>query len=140
MLPFIYQNGGSLANVQAPGGEAAAVNFYVGLIKKGLATTPDKLGAGWCGEALGKGQAAIIFEGNWVLPFMKTTYPNVQVRRLPDGQGQDRRQPRVHRLVLDREGLAEQAGGLDAAQLADRQAGQEALGLEGPRAAVAHAT
>ena len=72
MLPFIFQNKGSLANVQSPA-VASAVAFYVGLINKGLAATPDKLGAGWCGEALGKRKAAITFEGNWVMPFMKTT-------------------------------------------------------------------
>ena len=76
LLPFVYQNKGSLANITSPA-VTAAVNFYVGLIKKGLAQTPDKLGSGWCGEALGKRKAAIIFEGNWLLPFMQSTYPKV---------------------------------------------------------------
>ena len=53
MLPFILQNGALLKTITSPAA-AAAVNFYVGLIKDGLANTPDKLGAGWCGEALGK--------------------------------------------------------------------------------------
>jgi multiple sugar transport system substrate-binding protein len=52
--------------VQSPAVKSA-VNSYVGLIKDGLAATADKLGSGWCGEALGKGNAAIIFEGNWLL-------------------------------------------------------------------------
>jgi multiple sugar transport system substrate-binding protein len=82
MLPFIFQNKGSLANVQSPAA-TAAVNYYVGLIKKGLGQTPDKLGAGWCGEALGKQKAAIIFEGNWVLPFMSSTYPSVGYKVYP---------------------------------------------------------
>jgi len=82
MLAFIYQGGGSLTNLTSPAAQAA-VSFYVGLLNKGLAATPDKLGAGWCGEALGKGKAAIIFEGNWVLPFMKSTYPNVQYGVFP---------------------------------------------------------
>lgn len=82
MLAFVYQNKGSLANVQSPA-VAAAVNYYVGLIKSGLATTPDKLGAGWCGEALGKQTAAIIFEGNWVLPYMKSTFPQVRYGAFP---------------------------------------------------------
>ena len=77
LLPFVFQNNGSLANVQAPA-VAKAVNFYVGLIKSGLAKTPTDLGVGWCGEALGKQKAAIIFEGNWVLPYMKTTFPNTR--------------------------------------------------------------
>ena len=76
MLPFVLQNGASLSSITSPAA-AAAVNFYVGLLNKGLAETPDKLGAGWCGEALGKGKAAIIFEGNWLLPFMTSTYPKV---------------------------------------------------------------
>lgn len=86
MLAFIYQAGGSLANVTSPAA-ASAVNFYVGLINKGLAQTPDKLGAGWCGEALGKGKAAIIFEGNWLLPYMKSTYPSVQYGVFPMVKG-----------------------------------------------------
>jgi multiple sugar transport system substrate-binding protein len=82
MLPFIFQNKGSLANVQSAAA-TSAVNYYVGLISKGLAQTPDKLGAGWCGEALGKEKAAIAFEGNWVLPFMKSTYPSVHYGVFP---------------------------------------------------------
>jgi multiple sugar transport system substrate-binding protein len=82
LLPFVFQNGGSLTNVQSAAVKGA-VNFYVGLIKSGLAQTPDKLGSGWCGEALGKQKAAIIFEGNWLLPFMKQTYPGIQYGIFP---------------------------------------------------------
>jgi multiple sugar transport system substrate-binding protein len=82
LLPFVFQNKGSLANIQSPAA-AAAVNFYVGLISKGLADTPDKLGSGWCGEALGKQKAAIAFEGNWLLPFMKSTYPSIRYGIFP---------------------------------------------------------
>jgi multiple sugar transport system substrate-binding protein len=82
MLPFIFQNNGSLANVQSPA-VVAAVNYYVGLLKSGLAQTPTELGVGWCGEALGKQKAAIAFEGNWVLPYMKTTFPNTRYGVFP---------------------------------------------------------
>jgi multiple sugar transport system substrate-binding protein len=82
LLPFVFQNGGSLSNAQSAAVKGA-VNFYVGLIKSGLAQTPDKLGSGWCGEALGKQKAAIIFEGNWLLPFMKSTYPGIQYGVFP---------------------------------------------------------
>jgi multiple sugar transport system substrate-binding protein len=77
MLAFIYQNKGSLTSLSSPAA-IAAVNFYVGLLNKGLAATPDKLGSGWCGEALGKQKAAIIFEGNWVLPYMPLNFPQVK--------------------------------------------------------------
>lgn len=86
MLAFVYQNKGSLSSVQSPA-VAAAVNFYVGLIKKGLAATPTTLGVGWPGEALGKEKAAIIFEGNWVLPYMKSTFPDVRFGVAPMVQG-----------------------------------------------------
>jgi multiple sugar transport system substrate-binding protein len=82
MLPFILQNGASLKTITSPAA-AAAVNFYVGLIKDGLANTPDKLGAGWCGDALGKQTAAIIFEGNWLLPSMSSTYPKTRYGVFP---------------------------------------------------------
>jgi multiple sugar transport system substrate-binding protein len=76
MLAFVFQNKGSLASVQSPA-VAAAVNYYVSFFKNGLAATPTQLGVGWPGEALGKEKAAIIFEGNWLLPYMKSTFPQV---------------------------------------------------------------
>ena len=84
LLAFVYQNGGSFLNasrtkstVRSPEVKAA-VNFYVGLIKKGLAGIPTQLGVGWCGEALGKEKAAIVFEGNWMFPTMSGDFPNVK--------------------------------------------------------------
>ena len=83
-LAFVYQNGGSFLNasktkatINSPAAKAA-MDYYVGLIKQGLADIPAKLGVGWCGEALGKEKAAIIFEGNWLFPFMQSTFPNVK--------------------------------------------------------------
>src|SRR5262245_4281484 len=82
-LAFVYQNGGTFLNagktratINSPAA-AAAMNFYVGLIRQGLADIPTKLSVGWCGEALGKQKAAIIFEGNWLFPFMASTFPDV---------------------------------------------------------------
>jgi multiple sugar transport system substrate-binding protein len=84
MLAFAHQNGGSFLNeegtevtVNSPEVKEAA-EFYVGLVKSGLAAPPDKLGSGWCGEALGKQKAAIAFEGNWLVPFMSDTFPDVK--------------------------------------------------------------
>jgi multiple sugar transport system substrate-binding protein len=82
MLPFVYQNQGSLTNVLSPAVKQA-VGFYVGLYKKGLAATPKQLGVGWCGEALGQQKAAIVFQGNWLLPFMSSTYPAVKYAIYP---------------------------------------------------------
>jgi multiple sugar transport system substrate-binding protein len=74
MGAFMYQNKGSITKNLTSKANVQAVNFYVGLLKSGLAYTPPS--NSWCGEELGEGHAAIIFEGNWVLPYMKSTFPN----------------------------------------------------------------
>src|ERR671937_2642194 len=82
LLAFVYQNKGSFLNAKktAPTVKSAAVrgavNYYASFQKEGLAGTHDKLGVGWCGEALGKEKAAIIIEGNWVVGYMQDTFPN----------------------------------------------------------------
>jgi multiple sugar transport system substrate-binding protein len=90
LMAFVYQAGG---NGQFKNANSApfrtAVNFYVGLIKDGLAATPDKLGSGWCGEAFGKERAAIAFEGNWMFPTMKD-FPAVNFRTAPLPKGKTR--------------------------------------------------
>src|SRR5919201_2232162 len=94
LLAFVYQNKGSFLNAKktAPTVKSAAVrgavNYYAGFQKDGLALTHDKLGVGWCGEALGKEKAAIIFEGNWVVGYMHDTFPNVgyKISPLPKGK------------------------------------------------------
>ena len=89
LLAFVYQNNGTFLTadkkraVVTSAANHAAVNFYVGLIQSGLAGTPAQLGVGWCGEALGKEKAAIIFEGNWVLPYMGEQFPNVRFTTAP---------------------------------------------------------
>jgi len=75
MGAFMYQNKGSITKHLTSKANVQAVKFYVGLLKSGLAYTPPA--NSWCGEQLGQGHAAIIFEGNWLLPYMKTTWPSV---------------------------------------------------------------
>jgi multiple sugar transport system substrate-binding protein len=74
MGAFMYQNKGSITKHLTSKANVQAVNFYVGLLKSGLAYTPPS--GSWCGQELGQGHAAIAFEGNWLLPYMKSTYPN----------------------------------------------------------------
>jgi multiple sugar transport system substrate-binding protein len=88
-LAFVYQNGGSFFNddksqvtLDSPATKEA-LTWYVGLVKDGLAATPDKLGSGWCGEALGKGKAAIVIEGNWLVPAMTDQFPTVKYEIQP---------------------------------------------------------
>ena len=88
MGAFMYENGGSITSHLTSAANAKAVSFYVGLLKSGLAYTPPS--GSWCGQELGQGHAAIIFEGNWVLPYMKSTYPKVHygVRPMIKGKQQ----------------------------------------------------
>jgi len=74
MGAFMYQNKGSITKHLTSKANVQAVKFYVGLLKSGLAYTPPA--GSWCGQELGQGHAAIAFEGNWLLPYMKLNYPN----------------------------------------------------------------
>jgi multiple sugar transport system substrate-binding protein len=90
MMAFVYQAGG---NGQFKSANSApfrtAVNYYVGLIKSGLAATPDKLGSSWCGEAFGKQKVAFAFEGNWMFPTM-AGFPGVKFKTAPLPKGKRR--------------------------------------------------
>jgi multiple sugar transport system substrate-binding protein len=89
ILAFIYQNKGAWLNparTQSQINSAqnrATLERYLGWIKSGLAKTPAQLGVDWCGQALGEGKAAYIFEGNWINGFMKTGFANVNYRIFP---------------------------------------------------------
>jgi multiple sugar transport system substrate-binding protein len=94
LLAFVYQNKGTFLNKSRTAATVTsaavknAVQFYASFGEQGLAGTHDKLGVGWCGEALGKEKAAIIFEGNWVVGYMHDTFPNVgyTISPLPKGK------------------------------------------------------
>ena len=81
-LAFIYAQGGEVlardgSSAIQTEASAAAVQWYLDLFRNGLGMTAAQLGSGWCGEALGRGQVAIAFEGGWLDPFMTSTYPEV---------------------------------------------------------------
>jgi multiple sugar transport system substrate-binding protein len=92
-LAFLYEQGGSL--LSDDGSKAtidsaeskAAVQWYLDLFKDGLGMTAADLGSGWCGEALGKGQVAMIFEGGWLDPYMASTFPDIKYAwaEMPEG-------------------------------------------------------
>lgn len=90
---FIYQNGGSIYNedkTELTIGSAEsreAIDFYLDFIKNGTGRTPTQLGSGWCGEAFGKQQVAIAFEGNWVVSALDDGFPETpyELAELPQG-------------------------------------------------------
>ncbi|MDQ2742450.1 MAG: ABC transporter substrate-binding protein [Chloroflexota bacterium] len=92
-LAFVYAAGGSLFNkartkvtIDSPQAKQA-LDFYAGLVAKGCAAIPSTVGAGWNGEAFGKGLVAMTFEGNWLTQPMQQTYSSISygVAPLPAG-------------------------------------------------------
>jgi multiple sugar transport system substrate-binding protein len=83
-LAFLYAQGGSVVSDDLTqeqidtDASKTAVQWYMDLFKNGLGMTASDLGSSWCGEALGKKQVAMIFEGGWLDPFMTSTYPDVK--------------------------------------------------------------
>jgi len=82
-LAFIYQTG---AEIVTPGHKESlftdpkvveSLEFYTQFEKMGLAKMPGELGEAWNGDAFAKEKVAIIFEGNWLVPFLKDNFPQM---------------------------------------------------------------
>jgi len=94
-LAFLVQAGGSIVNDDASAmtldtPEAkAAIEFYVNMVRDGFAAEPANLDAGWPGEAFGRGNAAMAVEGNWIIPYLNDSFPDVDYGaiELPAGDG-----------------------------------------------------
>ena len=90
---FLEQAGGTVLNKD--GTQAAfnspqgvqALEFYDSFFKNNSGALPTTVGAPWNGDAFGKQRAAMVFEGGWLIPYMASTYPNVQygIAPLPIG-------------------------------------------------------
>lgn len=92
---FMAEAGGSLLNedgteatVNSPE-NVEALEYVKSLFSAGVAKYSSDLGAGWGGEAFGKGQAAMTIEGNWIAGGLQADYPDVKytVAALPAGPG-----------------------------------------------------
>jgi len=90
---FMHQAGGA---VTSPDGSKitadspqnlVALQYLQKLGKEGVLKFPKQVSAGWGGEALGKGLAAMTIEGNWIVGAMSTDFPSVKykVAELPAG-------------------------------------------------------
>ncbi len=94
-IAFLYQAGGSV--LSADGKQVTigddktkqSLDFYYGLYSDGLVATAADVGAQWPGDAFAKGLAAIVFEGNWMFPFLEENAPDkkVGIAELPAGPG-----------------------------------------------------
>jgi multiple sugar transport system substrate-binding protein len=92
-IAFLYQAGGEVTDadyakmaINSPEG-LEALKFYTDLYLEGYAKTPADLNVGWPGEALGKGVAAMVVEGNWIVGYMKEQFPDIKYEavELPAG-------------------------------------------------------
>jgi multiple sugar transport system substrate-binding protein len=55
-----------------------ALDFYRSFIENGFGVVPANLGgAGWNGEAFGRGLAAMTIEGNWAIGYLNTDFPDL---------------------------------------------------------------
>ncbi|MET1035571.1 MAG: extracellular solute-binding protein [Arthrobacter sp.] len=90
---FAAQAGGGLVTDGAATANSAknveALTYVQRLMKDGVAKYSSELGSGWGGEAFGKGQAAMVIEGNWIAGALSNDYPDVDytVAELPAGPG-----------------------------------------------------
>lgn len=90
---FMAQAGGRLVSEDGKTAEASSPANVEALeyVKEHLAAGDfgfaAELGAGWGGEALGKGLAAMVIEGNWITGAMTADFPDVSytVAELPAG-------------------------------------------------------
>jgi multiple sugar transport system substrate-binding protein len=86
---FMVQAGGNLtnadntkvtANSQA---NVDALTYAQSLLKAGSMKFAADVGAGWGGEAFGKGLGAMTIEGNWISGSMQSDYPDVHYKVVP---------------------------------------------------------
>ncbi len=87
--PFAFGNGGAYANedntaptLDTPEVKEAA-RFVTDMKKAGTIVTSADVGAGWCGEAIGKKLVGMTYEGGWMVNFMKQNYPDVAWKAVP---------------------------------------------------------
>lgn len=89
---FMNQAGGQLVDgdtVVADSPEnVAGLEFVQKLHAEGVLKVPSEIEAGWGGEALGAGKAAMVIEGPWIKG-IKTDFPDTkyQAYELPEGPG-----------------------------------------------------
>src|SRR5579885_1497794 len=65
-----------------------ALDYYTSFqLVDHTATIPSTVGDGWQGDSFGKGKVAMVIEGGWLTPYLRTTYPKIRfgVAQFPIG-------------------------------------------------------
>jgi multiple sugar transport system substrate-binding protein len=91
--PFAFSNGGAYtsddyttATVDTPEVREMA-EFVVAMKEEGSLVESGDVGAGWCGEAIGKELVGMTLEGGWMVNFMRQDYPDVEWNAVPIPSG-----------------------------------------------------
>ncbi len=87
--PWAFSHGASFASDDATAasltdpGIIEAAQKIADLKESGALVTPADVGAGWCGEAIGKKLTGMTLEGGWMVNFMRNDYPDVEWAAVP---------------------------------------------------------
>lgn len=88
-LPYLWQSGIELSDagatrmtVASPAAEGALA-YIADLYAQLIAVTPADVGASWSGEALGRGRAAMVIEGPWIVDYLEESFPDLDFGAAP---------------------------------------------------------
>jgi multiple sugar transport system substrate-binding protein len=93
-LPFAFQNGASFFNedetevtINSPAA-VMALDYYTSFqLKDEVSVQPSDVGAGWAGDAFGKQKVSMVFEGGWLIPYLRSSFPEVEFSATEMPQG-----------------------------------------------------
>ncbi len=91
--PWAFGNGGAYTNDDLTTATLntpeilEAATYVTTMYADGSLVTAADVGAGWCGEAIGKGLAGMTYEGGWMINYMRNEFPDVawRAQELPTG-------------------------------------------------------
>lgn len=81
---FVFQNGGTVMNADDTDTDlesdeaVGAAEFYTSFRTDKTGAIPADLGEGWQGTLFGKGQCAMVYEGGWLIPYLRDSFPTTQ--------------------------------------------------------------
>jgi multiple sugar transport system substrate-binding protein len=91
--PWVFSNGGayssddySTATLDTPEVRDAAT-YIMGMKDSGALVSAADVGAGWCGEAIGKELVGLTYEGGWMVNYMRNDFPDVEWKAVPIPSG-----------------------------------------------------
>lgn len=81
---FVFQNGGMVMNedytdtLLDSDAAVGAAEFYTSFRAENIGAVPSDLGEGWQGTLFGKGQCAMVYEGGWLIPYLRDQFPTTR--------------------------------------------------------------